>query len=130
MAWSVGLIRSLGDTGATTSHGGVRLVWDDKSAEVSRLRLPLQVVEVVNSPRADRGTIFEDVSAETSDGWRNQLIWGDHLHALVSLTETSPGQLDLVYFDPRSTAGRTTRSASPSATVRTAPTRTWPSCRR
>ena len=79
---------------------GVRLVWDDKSAEVLRLRLPLQVVEVVNSPRADRGTIFEDVSAETSDGWRNQLIWGDNLHALVSLTETLAGQVDLVYIDP------------------------------
>lgn len=79
---------------------GVRLVWDDKSAEVPRLRLPLQVVEVVNSPRADRGTIFEDVSAETSDGWRNQLIWGDNLHALVSLTQELAGQVDLVYIDP------------------------------
>lgn len=34
---------------------GVRLVWDGKTAEVPRLRLPLQVVEVVNSPRADLG---------------------------------------------------------------------------
>ena len=38
---------------------GVRLEWDGKTAQVPRLHLPLQVVETVNSPRADRGTVFE-----------------------------------------------------------------------
>lgn len=77
---------------------GVRLEWDGKTAEVPRLRLPLQVVETVNSPRADRGTIFEQAAAE--DAWRNRLIWGDNLHALASLTEELAGQVDLVYIDP------------------------------
>ena len=83
---------------------GVRLEWDGKSAEVPRLRLPLQVVETVNSPRADRGTLFaagtaDDVSAETPR-WRNRLIWGDNLHALASLADELAGQVDLVYIDP------------------------------
>jgi adenine-specific DNA-methyltransferase len=77
---------------------GVRLDWDGKSAEVPRLRLPLQVVETVNSPRADRGTIFEQ--AGTADGWRNRLIWGDNLHVLASLAEELAGQVDLIYIDP------------------------------
>lgn len=46
----------------------VRLTWDGKTGEVPRLRLPLQVVEAVNRPRADRGTIFEQPSAESH--WR------------------------------------------------------------
>lgn len=78
---------------------GVRLEWDGKTAEVPRLRLPLQVVETVNSPRADRGTIFEQASAEDSS-WRNRLIWGDNLHVLASLADELAGQVDLVYIDP------------------------------
>jgi adenine-specific DNA-methyltransferase len=79
---------------------GVRLVWDDKTAEVPRLCMPLQVVETVNSPRADRGTIFELASSGDSDGWRNRLIWGDNMHALVSLADELAGQIDLIYIDP------------------------------
>jgi site-specific DNA-methyltransferase (adenine-specific)/adenine-specific DNA-methyltransferase len=78
---------------------GVRLDWDGKSAEVPRLRLPLQVVETVGAARADRGTIFEHSSAEES-GWRNKLIWGDNLHVLASLADELAGQVDLVYIDP------------------------------
>lgn len=78
---------------------GVRLEWDGKTAEVPRLRMPLQVVETVNSPRADRGTLFEGASAPAS-GWRNRLIWGDNLHALASLADELAGQVDLVYIDP------------------------------
>ncbi|MBC8091300.1 MAG: site-specific DNA-methyltransferase [Pseudonocardia sp.] len=77
---------------------GVRLEWDGKSAEVPRLRLPLQVVETVNAPRADRGTLSEFLTAEP--GWRNRLIWGDNLHALSSLADELAGQVDLVYIDP------------------------------
>jgi adenine specific DNA methylase Mod len=79
--------------------GGVRLEWDGKSAEVPRLHLPLQVVETVNSPRADRGSLFE-TSEVDADGWRNRLIWGDNLHALASLADELAGQVDLVYIDP------------------------------
>jgi adenine-specific DNA-methyltransferase len=79
---------------------GVRLDWDGKSAEVPRLRLPLQVVETVNSPRADRGTIFESAGEDPGDGWRNKLIWGDNLHTLASLADELAGQVDLVYIDP------------------------------
>lgn len=78
---------------------GVRLDWDGKSADVPRLRLPLQVVETVNSPRADRGTIFESSGADDG-GWRNRLIWGDNLHVLASLADELAGQVDLVYIDP------------------------------
>ena len=78
---------------------GVRLLWDGKGAEVPRLRLPLQVVETVGSPRADRGTIFES-SDGNQDGWRNRLIWGDNLHVLASLADEMVGQIDLIYIDP------------------------------
>ena len=77
---------------------GVRLEWDGKSAQVPRMRLPLQVVETVNSPRADRGTIFEAATAEGD--WRNRLIWGDNLHALYSLADELAGQVALIYIDP------------------------------
>jgi DNA modification methylase len=82
--------------------GGVRLEWDGKSAEVPRLRLPLQVVETVNSPRADRGTLFAggDDGDVAGEGWRNRLVWGDNLHVLASLADELAGQVDLVYIDP------------------------------
>ncbi len=79
---------------------GVRLEWDGKVSEIPRLHLPLQVVETVNSPRADRGTIFENPGAADDDGWRNKLIWGDNLHVLASLADELAGQVDLVYIDP------------------------------
>ena len=77
---------------------GVRLEWDGKTAEVARLRLPLQVVETVNASRADRGTLSFD--PEPDDGWRNKLIWGDNLHVLASLADQLAGQVDLIYIDP------------------------------
>ncbi len=78
---------------------GVRLDWEGKQAHVERLALPLQVVETVNAPRADRGTIFEG-GASGGDGWRNRLIWGDNAHVLASLADELAGQVDLVYIDP------------------------------
>ncbi len=66
----------------------------------SRLRLPLQVVETVNAPRSDRGTLFEGVSTPDVDDWRNRLVWGDNLHVLESLADELAGQVDLVYIDP------------------------------
>ncbi|MGH3829078.1 MAG: site-specific DNA-methyltransferase [Pseudonocardiaceae bacterium] len=77
---------------------GVRLEWDGKTADVLRLRLPLQVVETVNASRADRGTLSYD--RDSGDGWRNKLIWGDNLHVLASLAEELAGQVDLIYIDP------------------------------
>ncbi|MCA1672460.1 MAG: site-specific DNA-methyltransferase, partial [Actinobacteria bacterium] len=77
---------------------GVRLDWDGKTAEVPRLRLPLQVVETVNASRADRGTLSFD--RDPDDGWRNKLIWGDNLHVLASLADQLAGQVDLIYIDP------------------------------
>ncbi|MGI8869349.1 MAG: site-specific DNA-methyltransferase [Mycobacteriales bacterium] len=78
---------------------GVRLEWDGKTADVPRLHLPLQVVETVNAPRADRGTLLE-AGVVADDGWQNQLIWGDNLHVLSSLVDRYAGQVDLVYIDP------------------------------
>jgi len=77
---------------------GVRLEWDGKTADVPRLRLPLQVVETVNASRADRGTLSFD--RDPDDGWRNKLIWGDNLHVLASLADELAGQVDLIYIDP------------------------------
>jgi adenine specific DNA methylase Mod len=74
---------------------------------VPRRRLPLQVVETVNSPRANKDTLFDPSASrgpatvgDQGDGWRNRLIWGDNLHVLSSLTEEFAGQIDLVYIDP------------------------------
>ncbi len=78
---------------------GVRLEWDGKTAEMPQLHLPLQTVETVNAPRADRGTIFEGSSAADGE-WRNTLIWGDNLHVLASLAEELAGQVDLIYINP------------------------------
>lgn len=86
--------------GGGEAVSGLRLEWNGKSAEVPRLRLPLQVVETVGSPRADRGTIFETGGGGDNDGWRNRLIWGDNLHVLSSLADELAGQVDLVYIDP------------------------------
>jgi 16S rRNA G966 N2-methylase RsmD len=72
---------------------------DGKSAEVPRQHLPLQIVETVNAPRADRG-LFEGGASASDDGWQNMLIWGDKLHALASLVDRYAGQVDLVYIDP------------------------------
>ncbi len=80
--------------------GAIRLEWDGKTAEVPRLWLPLQTVETVNSPRADRGTLFESSGDDGGNGWRNRLIWGDNLHVLASLADELAGQVDLVYIDP------------------------------
>lgn len=79
---------------------GVRLEWDGKSAEVPRLRLPIQVVETVNASRADRGTLFDGGAETDGSAWRNKLIWGDNLHVLTSLADELAGQVDLVYIDP------------------------------
>lgn len=79
----------------------VKLEWEGKDATIPRLRLPIQVVETINSPRADRGTLFEVAGVHGADaGWRNRLIWGDNLHVLASLTSELAGEVDLVYIDP------------------------------
>lgn len=78
----------------------VRLEWDGKSAEIPRLHLPLQIVETVGSPRADRGSLFEGLADADNEVWRNRLIWGDNLHVLASLADELAGQVDLVYIDP------------------------------
>jgi adenine-specific DNA-methyltransferase len=80
--------------------GNIRLTWDGKSSALPRLKLPLQVVETVNSPRANRGTIFEALNEPGESEWRNKLIWGDNLHALASLADDHAGEVDLVYIDP------------------------------
>ncbi len=60
----------------------------------------------VNSPRADRGTLFQSSGSDGGGGWRNRLIWGETLHVLASLADEMAGQFDLVYIDPGCTAAR------------------------
>jgi len=99
------------------------LVWpgkydeNGKLAPPRRVNLPFQVIERVNETRATReqrqeelaghvGTLFdywraeEEGMADSSDGWRNKLIWGDNLYVMGSLLEHFAGKVDLIYIDP------------------------------
>lgn len=76
----------------------MELTWDGKTSDVERLRLPIQVVEVVELARASRGTLSEH--AVHDDEWRNKLIWGDNRLVLDALAAELAGQVDLVYIDP------------------------------
>jgi adenine-specific DNA-methyltransferase len=82
------------------------LVWPGKYDEDGnlvpprRVNLPFQVIERVNETRATReqreeeraghvATLFdywraeEEQKADSSDGWRNKLIWGDNLYVMA-----------------------------------------------
>ncbi|MCC7013390.1 MAG: site-specific DNA-methyltransferase [Planctomycetes bacterium] len=93
------------------------LVWpgkyneDGTRREVSRVRLPFQVIETVNASRATRevakskgATLFDTYQGKEGDtfekGWKNKLIWGDNLLVMGSLLERLAGRVDLIYIDP------------------------------
>jgi len=94
------------------------LVWpgkyneDGTLKEVSRVNLPLQVIETVNESRATREAtkksqnmslfdVYEGKEGDTfEEGWKNKLIWGDNLLVMGSLLEKFAGKIDLIYIDP------------------------------
>lgn len=80
----------------------VRLEWSGRPGQVERIQLPFQTVERINESRATRerdvGGLF--ASNSSSDGARNQLIWGDNLLIMSSLLTDYAGKIKLVYIDP------------------------------
>lgn len=86
---------------------GVYLNWGGKRAEVDRINLPFQRIEVVNESRATRdaekGSFLRALTPDAtvnSPVWRNKLIWGDNKYVLGSLLENFAGKIDLIYIDP------------------------------
>ena len=68
------------------------LVWEEKPEEVEeRLRTQLPVLEEVK----ERALLSNDPSAPN-----HILIEGDNLEALVALTYTHEGKVDVIYIDP------------------------------
>ena len=68
------------------------LVWEEKPEEVEeRLRVQLPVLEEVK----ERALLSNDPAAPN-----HILIEGDNLEALVALTYTHEGKVDVIYIDP------------------------------
>jgi len=96
----------------------VELVWNGKTAEVSNVVLPFQVIEQVDEPRSEevmkqRFPLFEaagislDSRGRQLKGWTNKLIWGDNKLILSSLKNgplreeiEKEGGIKLIYIDP------------------------------
>ncbi len=91
----------------------VELVWNGKTAEVTNVVLPFQVIEQVDEPRAERDVplqmSFFDVDGRGRQlhGWTNKLIWGDNKLILASLKNgplreeiEAQGGIKLIYIDP------------------------------
>jgi DNA modification methylase len=91
----------------------VELVWNGKTAEVSTIVLPFQVIEQVDEPRSEKDTrlqmgLFDlDQRGRQLKGWTNKLIWGDNKLILSSLKNgpireeiEKQGGIKLIYIDP------------------------------
>ena len=93
----------------------VELVWNGKTAEVSNVVLPFQVIEQVDEPRSEetggghkQTTLFDvDDRGRQIVGWTNKLIWGDNKLILSSLKNgplreeiEEQGGIKLIYIDP------------------------------
>jgi len=93
----------------------VELVWNGKTAEVSNVVLPFQVIEQVDEPRSEetggghkQTTLFDlDDRGRQLAGWTNKLIWGDNKLILSSLKNgplreeiEEQGGIKLIYIDP------------------------------
>jgi len=93
------------------------LVWPGKYDENGKLRqvdkieLPFQVIETINTSRADREkeknlakSLYEYYDEKPANsfegGWKNKLIWGDNQLAMSSLLKQYVGKIDLIYIDP------------------------------
>ena len=93
----------------------VELVWNGKTAEVTNVVLPFQVIEQVDEPRSEdtggghkQTTLFDvDDRGRQLAGWTNKLIWGDNKLILSSLKNgplreeiEEQGGIKLIYIDP------------------------------
>lgn len=80
------------------THKKYGLVWEDKPEEVEeRLRSELPVLKEVK----ERAIISDDPDAPN-----HILIEGDNLEALVALTYTHAGKIDVIYIDPPYNTGK------------------------
>ena len=93
----------------------VELLWNGKTAEVSNVVLPFQVIEQVDEPRSEetggghkQTTLFDvDDRGRQLAGWTNKRIWGDNKLILSSLKNgplreeiEEQGGIKLIYIDP------------------------------
>jgi len=93
------------------------LVWpgkydeNGKLKEVDKVNLPFQVIESINTSRADREKeknvgrslydFYDEKPVDTfEEGWKNKLIWGDNKLIMSSLLKQFAGKIDLIYIDP------------------------------
>ena len=80
------------------THKKYGLVWEDKPEEVEeRLRSELPVLREIK----ERAIISDDPDAPN-----HILIEGDNLEALVALTYTHAGKIDVIYIDPPYNTGK------------------------
>lgn len=89
----------------------VELRWNGKSDEVTKLVLPFQSIENIDTPRDEKAieaqTSFDFGSGRQISGWTNKLIWGDNKYILSSLKNgpmrdeiEKEGGIKLIYIDP------------------------------
>jgi DNA modification methylase len=93
----------------------VELLWNGKTAEVTNVVLPFQIIEQVDEPRSEatrerskQMTLFDvDARGRQLKGWTNKLIWGDNKLILSSLKNgplreeiEKQGGIKLIYIDP------------------------------
>jgi adenine-specific DNA-methyltransferase len=93
----------------------VELLWNGKTAEVTNVVLPFQIIEQVDEPRSEETrerykqmTLFDvDDRGRQLKGWTNKLIWGDNKLILSSLKNgplreeiEKQGGIKLIYIDP------------------------------
>jgi DNA modification methylase len=93
----------------------VELLWNGKTAEVTNVVLPFQIIEQVDEPRSEATrerfkqlTLFDvDDRGRQLHGWTNKLIWGDNKLILSSLKNgplrdeiEKQGGIKLIYIDP------------------------------
>jgi len=93
----------------------VELIWNSKTAEVTNVVLPFQIIEQVDEPRSEETrerykqmTLFDvDERGRQLKGWTNKLIWGDNKLILSSLKNgplreeiEKQGGIKLIYIDP------------------------------
>ena len=93
----------------------VELLWNGKTAEITNVVLPFQIIEQVDEPRSEETreqykqmTLFDvDERGRQLKGWTNKLIWGDNKLILSSLKNGAlreeiekQGGIKLIYINP------------------------------
>jgi hypothetical protein len=89
--------------GGGRRRGAVELCWAGKGEASARSAASLRVVERFGErPAADDGS-----GMVADPPWRNQLVYGDNLAAMVILQDQYAGRIQLIYADPPFATGST-----------------------